>query len=92
MQNIDMKQCGENVNSLDNLLTLAKKEIQKTIHVYVRYVRASLVIKKKLLGKIDMSVQRDTLLMLKTQWDSAIEILKKRKMIIEWAVRTLKHQ
>lgn len=82
----------ENVNSLDNLLTLAKKEIQKNDTCICPVCKSKFGDQKELLGKIDMSVQRDTLLMLKTQWDSAIEILKKRKMIIEWAVRTLKHQ
>lgn len=67
----------ENVNSLDNLLTLAKKEIQKNDTCICPVCKSKFGDQKELLGKIDMSVQRDTLLMLKTQWDSAIEILKK---------------
>ena len=67
----------ENVNCLDNLLTLAKKEIQKNDTCICPVCKSKFGDQKELLGKIDMSVQRDTLLMLKTQWDSAIEILKK---------------
>ena len=61
----------EEVDNLDELLTLAKREIQKSNSCTCPVCKSKFSNKDELLGKIDLSGQRTILLKLKTEWGNA---------------------
>lgn len=66
-----------NVNSLENLLTLAKNEISKNDTCMCPVCKSKFSSREELLDKIDMSAQQEILLRLKKQWEFSSEELKK---------------
>ena len=66
----------EEVDNLDELLTLAKREIQKSNSCTCPVCKSKFSNKDELLGKIDLSSQRTILLKLKTEWGNAGQKLK----------------
>ena len=63
----------KNVSSLDALLTLAKREIQKSTICECPVCKSKFNTKKELLSKIDISAQQEKLGLLKMRWDSAVQ-------------------
>ena len=71
------KSMEEEVNELDNLLVLAKKEIEKSNTCICPICKNKFENSKQLLSKIDMSSQQTALLIIKKEWISSYEYLKK---------------
>ena len=71
----------KNVSSLDALLTLAKREIQKSTICECPVCKSKFNTKKELLSKIDISAQQEKLGLLKMRWDSAVQKSTKAEVL-----------
>lgn len=67
----------EETDNLDNLLTLAKKEIQKKNTHVCPICNSPFASMEELLNKIDLSAQQKILYLSKAQWDAYKEAVKK---------------
>lgn len=67
----------EDIDNLDELLTLAKKEIYKEKAYTCPVCKSPFANMEELLDKLDLSVQQEILSSTKAQWDANKEMLKK---------------
>lgn len=73
----------EDIDNLDELLTLAKKEIYKEKAHTCPVCKSPFANMEKLLDKLDLSVQQEILSSTKAQWDANKEMLKRAEVDYE---------
>lgn len=71
------------VESLDELLTLARKEIQQENTHTCPVCKSSFTNMQELLDRLDLSIQQEVLSSIKAQWDTYKEVLKKQKKLMK---------